>query len=196
MSTKPSSFSYDPEKHIYRLDGQVIPSCTQILSEGGLVDTQWFTEESRDLGTRVHLATQFHDEGDLDESSLSPLVAAYLDQYKLFLKESGFKTMAIEYVTYSPTLKVGTVIDRLGWLTSCRVVIDIKTGQKNRATGPQTAFHKFAWEEHNPGKRIFQRYGLYLDPDKSRANLVEYKDENDIQYFRAAAWVAQWRGKK
>ena len=43
--------TFDKETHIYKIDGVVVPSNTQILSETGLVDSSWYTQEGADRGT-------------------------------------------------------------------------------------------------------------------------------------------------
>ena len=54
--------SFDPITHQYRLDGERVPSVTQVLSVCGLIDDTWYTEESRQRGQAIHLATKLLDE--------------------------------------------------------------------------------------------------------------------------------------
>ena len=62
-------FTFDPIEHIYRFDGQRVPSVTQILEP--LIDysgvPNGVLQYAADRGTAVHLATEFYDDGDLDE---------------------------------------------------------------------------------------------------------------------------------
>jgi len=181
------------DQHIYRLDGRVIPGATSVMSTGGLVDDTWFTEHGRDRGSAVHKTTEIYDKGEMDSYDFDPVVFPFLDAYKSFLSDTGFEVKEIELVIHSKSLMVGTTLDRVGFLYCQRSIIDLKTGQKTKATGPQTALHKLAWNEHHPKEPVQDRYGLYLK-DTGKYELVQYDDPNDIHFFNAALWVARWKG--
>jgi len=53
--------SYDPPLHQYPEDGVVLPSVTEILKRGGLLNTRGFSRESANFGTEVNEATTLID---------------------------------------------------------------------------------------------------------------------------------------
>ena len=70
--SKVQRFEFDEMDHIYRIDGQIIPSITQILKSSGIADTRYYTPQTAERGTAVHEACQFYDEDDLDMESIAP----------------------------------------------------------------------------------------------------------------------------
>ena len=82
---------FDKEQHIYRSNGIVIPSVTQILLAEHFIDETWFTEWSRDKGSMVHLAIKYDIAGELNEETLDEEIRPYLSAFRKFMSETGFK---------------------------------------------------------------------------------------------------------
>jgi len=86
---------FDPEKHIYRYNGQKIPSTTQVLSATGIsfdfskIDP-YLLARKRALGLALHACLHFYHQHDLDWESLDPEVRARFSAYELFVKDTGF----------------------------------------------------------------------------------------------------------
>ena len=55
---------YDPETHIYTVDGEVLPSVTQILKDMGFIDVTWFNDYARERGSLVHKIIESEGEND------------------------------------------------------------------------------------------------------------------------------------
>lgn len=83
--------AFEKEGHVYTAAGQVLPSITQILKDEGFIDTSHYDDWSRDKGSMVHLACHYDVTGELDEESLDPEIVPYLEAFRKFMKESGFK---------------------------------------------------------------------------------------------------------
>lgn len=79
---------FQEDGHLY--DGGRLESVTGILKAEGFIDTSFYTEEGRERGSYVHLATHLDDMGELDESSLDPVIVPYLEAWRRFKRESGF----------------------------------------------------------------------------------------------------------
>jgi hypothetical protein len=79
--------TFDPDTHTYTLDGQTVPSVTQVLQAMGFVDSTWFTEESRTRGKYVHRIIELHINQELDESTVDDSLAGYFGAFKLFCSE-------------------------------------------------------------------------------------------------------------
>ena len=78
------------EGHRYTLNGVSLESVTGILAAEGFIDTAFYDEYSRTRGTYVHAARHLDDNGDLEESTLDPVIAPYLEAWRRFKRESGF----------------------------------------------------------------------------------------------------------
>jgi len=81
---------FTEEGHLYHHEGARLPSVTGILKDEGFVDTTFFNDHARERGSLVHLATHLDDIGELDESSIDPVIAPYLEAWRRFRRESGF----------------------------------------------------------------------------------------------------------
>ena len=60
----------DEVNRVFKVDGIIYPSATEILQEMGFIDTTWFTEQGADNGTRRHKVLQLAALDDLIESSV------------------------------------------------------------------------------------------------------------------------------
>lgn len=83
--------TFSEEGHYYTtMDGHRLPSVTGILLSEGFIDARWFDEYSCTRGIYVHQARHLDDEGTLDESTIDPEIAPYLEAWRRFKRESGF----------------------------------------------------------------------------------------------------------
>ena len=170
--------TFDKETHIYKIDGVVVPSNTQILSETGLVDSSWYTQEGADRGTAVHLACQLHDE--------DPIVEPYLSAYKKFLAESKFVPELIEVPMANHIHRYGTTIDRTGMLNGRDVLLELKTGVEQPFWPIQLALQN----ECLPKRLIRAALQLRID---GTYRLHEFMDPNDRQVALAAVTLYWWK---
>ena len=192
---------FDQETHRYMLGDRPMPSVTQVLAETGIIDTRFFTEDARDRGTAVHLATQYLDEGDLDMESVDPAIRPYLDAWELAIDELGIRILEIEKRVWSSTYGYAGTLDRVATINDEKAIIDIKTGGK---PGPATALQLAAYAEayasgHDPdvvgGLRppvSYRRFAIWLRNDGTYRP-IEYTDRSDINVFRAAVAVWNWK---
>ena len=152
---------FDEEKHLYTLDGRRLISVTEAL---GLVDDRWKAEPYYLLrGKYVHKATELYDLGELDESTVDPMIHPYLDGYVKFRKDTAFESIHIEQPLYHPSYFYAGKPDRIGPLRDAHVIIDLKTGVKAKVDELQGAAY---WElcrvNNIPAKKVFD---LYLNDD-------------------------------
>jgi hypothetical protein len=191
---------FDEASHIYRVDGKVYPSVTQILSSAGLPDLSMvpadILEWKSDLGTKVHRAMEFEDDGDLDEENLAPEIRPYLDAYRKFKQESGFEPLAAEELIWHPVYKYPGRPDRIGPLNGKTVLIDYKTGMIDlKCVGPQTAAYTESWNHtHDKKDHISKRFALKLNKDGTY-KLVECKNDNDFGIFICCLSLYNWRSQ-
>lgn len=161
------------------------PHVTDIMRDAGLVTIDWFTEEARDRGTAVHLATRYLDEGDLDRSSLDASVAPRLEQYERFLAEVKPTIVDIERTVEHDTLGYVGTLDRTLTIAGRVGVLDIKGTLESPWHGVQLA--AYAACVGGP----LARWNLYLHD--TRYKLVERRERTDWEVFKAAITIASWR---
>ena len=71
---------FDEDKHLFTVNGEIIPSVTQILKREGFCPgldfiDPWYLKR----GSYVHKATELFDKGTLNEDSLSHEIMPYLE---------------------------------------------------------------------------------------------------------------------
>lgn len=159
-----SDLTFDPVLHEYRIGGARVPGVTQILAP--LSDFSGvprdMLEAKRDLGQRVHLACQLHDEDDLDEETVEPDVQPYLAAWRRFLLESGARVIHNErQVRHMGMLYAGT-LDNVLELDGRIWLVDKKTSLHTpAAAGPQTAAYMRALDDPS----VTHRAAIRLRPD-------------------------------
>lgn len=114
------------ENHIYRLNGEVLPSITQILSDVGVVDYGAVPQDQREAamakGRLIHLQTELDDRGVLDESIAD---MGYVDGWREFREAWGFKPIHRERMLYHPQYLYAGQPDA----EDSQTVVEIKTGK-------------------------------------------------------------------
>jgi hypothetical protein len=177
---------FDPTTHTYTVNGEVYPSVTQIIQGAGLIDTTWFTDYGRDRGTMVHRVIQYHLAGELDETSIDPVLWPYFVAFRKFEAESGLDVEASELQLANSTYRFAGTLDLKGLLHHRQVIIDIKTGANNPATGIQLAGYEFL-----VGEKCL-RYALQLSDDETY-KLHPFTDRTDRDVFLAALTLYRWK---
>jgi hypothetical protein len=180
--------TFDEANHVYTLDGEAVPSVTQILKAEGFIDDSFYDEYSRDRGTAVHKAIHLHNNDDLDEESLDPVIAPYLEAWKKFKRETGLVVSESEKAFASERYRFAGTIDVLGTFpdTTC-IILDIKTGGPAPWHGLQlSAYDILQWAV---GRK---RYGVYLSGEGTY-KLNQYKDRQDREIFLSALSCYHWK---
>jgi len=179
------TLTFDSETHIYKVNGEVWPSVTQILKDMGFIDSRFFTEYARERGSLAHLIIKWHCQGVLDEDTVDPALRPYLDAWRLFVADTGFVSKQVEIPLCDTTYRFAGTPDNIGELYEIPSVIDYKTGAMSPVVGLQLAGYELL-----TGKRL-KRYGLQLT-DTGKYKLTPFKDRNDRQVFLAALACWNW----
>lgn len=164
-----------------------LPHVTEILKNAGLISTDFIPEEARELGTAVHLATQYLDQEDLDIESLDPRVALRVASYQKFLAEVKPKIVAVELPVRDNTYHYCGTLDRILEIKGHIGVLDIKGICQADWHGLQLAAYKEACVE----PWVLCRWNLYLRDDGYK--LVERTRRDDWPAFLAALTLFNWR---
>lgn len=182
------TITFDAEKHEYRDCGVRLPSVTQIIADAGLYgNTSYFTEYTRDRGSFVHKAIEYHLSGELDEATLDPVIVPYFEAWKRFEKESDYVSESCELMLSSQIYRYAGTIDHVGHINRHPCIIDVKTGAPTPATGIQLAGY-----ENLLIVKGAKRFALHLKDD-GNYKLIEYKDRNDRNVFLAALSLYYWK---
>lgn len=192
---------FEEAGHVYRLDGRVLPSVTQVLRF--LDDFESVPpavlEAARQFGTHVHTACHLDVLGTLDEDALDPALAPYVEAFRKFRAESGFEILSSEERVYHVGLNYAGTLDLRAAKTkhtargaSRRLaLIDIKSGVVPRSVGAQTAAYNAAWSSRNGGE-MHDRYCLQLRGDATY-KLHPLTDATDFSMFVSCLNLHNWK---
>lgn len=169
---------FDPKKHQYSVSGRVLPSVTQILKAAGLIDYSMIPQDvlraAAWRGTAVHQALQFMDDGELDESSVPPELAGYIEAARRFYAESGFEVAHNEFRDYHRTYLYAGTMDRTGTFPDGSLaIVDWKTGLVMPGHGLQLV----AYANLLSRPRAYRRIALKLNDDGTY-RVHEYPPQN------------------
>ncbi len=133
-------FRFEPIEHRYTLlDGTELPHITGLLEWSGLVNPQFYTEESRIRGTAVHdlCAAYDHQALTLDgcRSDYKPYLLAHAAAMAMLKPE----VIAVEMPMVHPTHLYGGRLDRVFRLSGLRGVWETKSGAREKSHQVQTA---------------------------------------------------------
>lgn len=151
-------------------------------------------EYARQRGTAVHRACELHDRGTLDEQSLDPVIVPYLNAYKSFLQQTGFRPELIEEQFEHPALVYRGTLDRAGKLGFRRTLVDIKVVAAIQvASRVQLSAYAELCNRHRI--LIDERRILQLKPNGSYTLTDPYACGDDFRVFVALLTIKNWRGK-
>jgi hypothetical protein len=176
---------FDPETHSYTLDGQPVPSVTQILSAMGFIDSSWFTDYARERGKLVHRIIHWHITGELDEDTIDDALRGYFTAWLAFEKDTGFVSKETEVPLGNAAHRFAGTPDHIGILNK-EAVIDCKSGVIAPWAGLQLAAYEILHGEP------LKRYALQLKDD-GKYSLKEFKDRQDRGVFLAALACFHWQ---
>lgn len=196
---------FDPEMHIYRIDGHAVPSVSDILAHVTAdyyagVDPQ-LMREAAERGTATHLAVQLLNEGTLDESTVDPAVKPYLDAYRVFRAQTGFIPDYAEIRLGHERMRFAGTPDMIGMIgygrrqKPVRAVIDIKTTVQLLPTvGLQLAGYQILWNfnQIDPRRFVTQRYALQLKAN-GQYDFEPFDDASDATVFIGLTNEYHWR---
>lgn len=194
------SLAFNEPNHEYRWNGERVPSVTQLLdpmTDWGMVDPE-IMEHARQRGTAVHQLCQFHDEKDLDPTSVGSY-GGYLAAWVNWQRDYGATFLAIEERGYSPIYRFAGTPDREAVLNH-RVykgewVIDIKTaGVAHRVWGMQTAAYRHLISLKRPNWLFARRATVQLF-DFGEYKFLPWDDPDDWPAFQALLTLTAWSKK-
>jgi hypothetical protein len=195
-ATPINTLLFDETNHRYFAGGIELPSVTRILRYGGLLDYDFLSaahrKECLERGRAVHVATQQNDEGRLDEENLDAEVLGYLQGWRAFRRDYGFKPLLVEHRVCNLRRSYAGCLDRVGLTRDgCEWVLDIKTGAAPDATRYQLS----AYAACMKSPRSLLRRAVELHQDGSyRVIAFETSDYlRDLKTFLTALYLFKTR---
>ena len=184
---------FDEQSHTYLVDGQEVPSVTEILKplhrSYGAVNPS-VLEQASVRGKAVHEACEDIDY-DLEPEipfEIEGYVRAYLDYKDLYLPEWE---MVEQIVFCEEGWFIGT-LDRMGVIDGKPCIVDLKTSTPNRESYLSVCLQTVAYamavssETHfDPDWKDYDRYGLFLMKD-GKYRLINCKEWEGQNHFNSA----------
>jgi hypothetical protein len=188
--------TFDEELHEYRWDGIVKPSVTQCLSrlhDFGMVAKD-VMEAACVRGSYVHSLCEYHDQNDLDPSSVG-IYQGYLDAWIRFCADYKANWAGIEVRGYSERYGFAGTWDRHGLLNGMPWVVDVKTSVASHPVwGLQTAAYRQLLAERDPYWLLARRATVQLKPDGTY-KVIEWNSPDDLPVFLALISLINWSNK-
>jgi len=186
--------TFEEEGHVYRWDGNVVPSVTQILD--GITEFRCSPEvlaAAAERGTDVHTACELEALGKLDYATVTEEVWPYLNAWLRFREEMKPAIEATEDLLYHELFCYAGQRDlRIAYRAKESWTVDIKTSATESIAWPiQTAAYALADTAH--GNQL-RRAVLMLGKD-GRYKWREYKDLNDQKVFICLKTIRDWKIK-
>jgi hypothetical protein len=155
-----SNLELDEATHTYTLDGRRIIGVSEalrILDDRSKVDPFYL-----ERGRLIHLATEYYDRDELNESTIDERIRPYLDAYIKFREDTGFIPALIEHKLYHPSYFYAGTLDRVGNF-GYDLLLDLKSGVRIKLDDLQGVAY---WELCRGNKISIKRvFDLYLNED-------------------------------
>ena len=183
-----NNFRFDSDRHEYWLCDKKLLSCTEILKICGLIDDSFYTYETAQRGKVVHYCCHYLAEGDLDWTTVDPIVESYVRAYEKFRNDIYWRPTHCEVPMYHKSMIYGVTPDQY----NDDAVLEIKSGTMQKWTAIQTALQAMAiWPDDYMRKK---RFGVELRNDGSYGTKV-FDDINDFNTAIGCVSVANWKVK-
>lgn len=125
--------TFKEDTHQYFDGDREIPSVTAILKNAGLINygaegSELKNEDYMMRGKVAHKCCELYEKGTLDLSTVDETILPYLEGYKKFKADTGYKSEKTELILYHTERKFGGTLDGIGRIRGDKTLIEIKTG--------------------------------------------------------------------
>lgn len=172
---------FEEERHIYTMNGQVLPSVTTVMQFLNNELYKGIDEEvmrvAAGRGTAVHNAVENYALYGIKD--IEPKYGGYFDAFVKWWKENRPEPLATESRMYHKYLRYSGTADMLCIIHGKKVLIDYKTSAAVNAmlTGVQLEAYAKAYESH--GFKFDEKAIVHLKKDGSY-QMIRYK-ANDLE---------------
>lgn len=176
-------FRFVADPHGYWLGNEQLPSPSSVFQDLGVVDTRFFTPDSRARGRAAHAwiaeAIAGHSYAGADAE-----IKLYVESGLRLVERLKPEIIRFEIPFYHPTLRFAGTSDLEWELDGWRFIIDWKSGKAMKVVRYQTAAYEMLARVQAPLFNRWKRAAVELQADGSIANLVRYDDHTD-----GAGWL-------
>jgi hypothetical protein len=181
---------FDEATHIYRVNGEVKRSVTQILKDVGIINYDGVPDYYRDRGTAIHRGCELLAQGYLDWSTVHEDYLPCLKRFEVFMKD--YEYVSSEQVLYCPTMDYCGTFDLLvrDKKSGDISIVDIKTSKTPADWwGLQLAAYAYAADFEYQSLKVFSlgNNAIYRDGKQWAANMATWEQIIDGT-FNLAAW--------
>ena len=201
--------TFDPDGHIYRYNGEIVPSVTTILNEwikvdigrgwyvstftGAVIDAERF-EAAGAMGTAIHDMIHAYLEDDLDEENTAPELLKVLDQFKEWQKVFRPEIELAEAMMYSEKYGFAGTMDCVCTIGRDEWLIDWKSGAFGIA-GPQLSAYEKLYQEFIGYRSPLKRAVLHLRKDGGKFKWEPQESRADWKFFEARLYQHNYLNK-
>ncbi len=189
--------TFEPEAHVYRWRGAVVPSVTQILKDLGLSPNYPEDRGWLQFGRDIHRCCDLVLRDRLE--SCGAVYAPYVEAFRDVVKTYQIEPINTEMQVYHDSLGFAGTLDLHCRIFGTPAIVDYKTGVPPECVGLQTSGYDLALSRmlQVPPTLKRRRFALRLLTDETKttgkAKLVEYTDPFDYEAFAGAVAVWKWR---
>lgn len=198
----PTGFTFNAEKHEYRLGTTVVPNCTSMLSSSGMVPARFLQadlfERKTELGKQVHLACHLHNLNKL--GTYDPAVKPHLHAWIEFKEHcKSFTLISSEYQTVATIagMSYGMQPDVNAYVDGRDTVIELKTGKVYPHHGIQLAAYACGLPHPKytaPLPRFINRKRIVVELQANgHPDVHEYEERSDFDAFISILHITTWK---
>ena len=197
-----NGFTFNAERHEYRLGHQVVPATTSVLSTGGLVAFNFVSlevlERRSELGRAVHLACHLHNIGKLGDCDNR--VRPYLKAWILFKEKcKNFRLISSEYqtVAFVNGMPYGMQCDWNASVDREDTVGELKIGSVYPHHGIQLAAYAAGLPHpkyEQPLARFMARKRIVVElGENGKPKVHRFEEKSDYEAFASSLYMASWK---
>lgn len=189
--------TFEPGPHIYRWNGEIVPSVTQVISDltdYGKINSDTL-EIARQKGVAVHKMVELWALGQLGPRESQPeWMQPCYDEFLKFAHDTGLKVLASERQIYHQVYRYAGTMDLRCTMKHKKGIgiVDVKRSfLAGDAIGLQLAGYAEAENADKSQERIEWRAAIRIH-ENNRYRLKEYDDRNDWSTFLACLVRHKW----
>ncbi len=187
------NIEFDPEKHVYFVDGIRYPSVTEIIAESDGYGTaaNFFTREAAIRGNFIHRIVELDILDRLDTDSIDQALMPYYTAWKKFRQENMLTVESVEKPMASPVFMYAGTPDIVGTLNGEKTILDLKSGAPSPATGVQIAGYKVFLGVEG---LLYRPVALHLQ-ENGKYKLISYREseKEDKNAFFSFLHIYRWK---
>lgn len=184
---------FEEKRHIYTLDGQLLPSVTTVMKP---LDREMYCGINEDVmkiaayrGTSIHNALENYVLYGIED--IEPKYRGYFDGFLKFWKENNPEPLATESRLYHRILRYAGTADLPCIIGGKRVLVDYKTSAEvnSMLTGVQLEAYAKAYDSH--GFKFDEKAIVHLKSDGSY-HMVRYKANDRDSWEVFSSLMVVW----